>query len=194
MLKRDGRVMLWRWRRNPLKRRSDVAESWIGGAAAALLLLMVPAVGVVMAGVGERSALDQAQGLHRTASRLVENAAPATPSRFSGLADDHVRTTVRWTTPDGSPKTGEAPVAAGSKAGSSTTVWLDDADRLRPAPPTPAEARSQGAALGAAAGAGVCVLVVGGWWVARVRLDVRRMARWECAWAEFNANRGHRHA
>ncbi|UUU19016.1 Rv1733c family protein [Streptomyces sp. DSM 40750] len=193
MLKHGGRVMLWRWRRNPLKRRSDVAEAWIGGAAATLLLLMVPAVGVVMAGVGERSARDQAQGLHRTAARLVEDA-PATPSRFSGLADDHVRTTVRWTTPDGSPKTGEAPVAAGSKAGSSTTVWLDDTDRLRPAPPTPAEARSQGAALGAAAGAGVGVLVVGGWWVARVRLDVRRMAWWECAWAEFNANRGHRHA
>ncbi|MDX2760247.1 hypothetical protein PV386_17845, partial [Streptomyces europaeiscabiei] len=65
---------------------------------------------------------------------------------------------------------------------------------LPPAPPTPAQARSQAVALGAAAGAGVCVLVVGGWWVARVRLDVRRMARWERAWAEFDANRGHRHA
>ncbi|MDQ0958187.1 hypothetical protein QFZ66_002065 [Streptomyces sp. B4I13] len=193
MLIHGGRVLLWRWRRNLLKRRSDVAEAWIGVAAAALLLLMVPAVGVVTAAVGERSALDQAHGLHRTAARLVEDA-PATPSRFSGMADDHVRTTVRWTTPDGSPKTGEAPVAAGSKAGSYTTVWLDDADRLRPAPPTPAQARSQGAALGAAAGAGVCVLVAGGWWVARVRLDVRRMARWERAWAEFDADRGHRHA
>jgi hypothetical protein len=193
MPKRSDRVLLWRWRRNPLKRRSDVAEAWIGVAAAALLLLTVPAVGVVTAGVGERSALDRAQGLHRTAARVVE-VAPATPSRFSGPADDRVRATVRWTVSDGSPKTGEAEVAAGSKTGSSTTVWLDDAGRLRPAPLTPAQARSQGAALGAAAGVGVCVLVVGGWWVARVRLDVRRGARWERAWAEFNADRGHRHA
>ncbi|MDX2530964.1 Rv1733c family protein [Streptomyces europaeiscabiei] len=192
MLKHGGRVLLWRWRRNPLKRRSDVAEAWIGVAAAALLL-MVPAVGVVMAGVGERSALDQAQSLHRTAARLVEDAS-LTPSRYSGPADDHVRTTVRWRAPDGSPKTGEAQVAAGSKAGSSTTVWLNEAGRLHPAPPTPNQARSQGVALGAAAGAGACVLVVGGWWVARVRLDVRRMARWERAWTEFNTNRGHRHA
>ncbi|MFD7406817.1 hypothetical protein ACFV7R_29990 [Streptomyces sp. NPDC059866] len=123
MLKRSGRVSLWRWRRNPLRRRSDVAEAWIAVAAAAMLLLMAPAVGVVTAALGERSALHQAQGLHRTAARLVEDA-PATPLRFSGIADDRVRATVRWTTPDGSPKTGTAPVAAGSKAGSSTTVWL----------------------------------------------------------------------
>ncbi|MFF6783733.1 hypothetical protein [Streptomyces sp. NPDC012510] len=193
MLKRSGRVLLWRWRRNLLKRRSDVAEAWIGVAAVAMLLFIVPAVGMAMADFGERSALDQAQGLHRTAAHLVEDA-PATPSRFSGIADDHVRATVRWTTPDGSPKTGEALVAAGSKAGSSTTVWLDNAGRLRPAPPTPAQASSQGAALGAAAGAGVCVLVVGGWWIVRVRLDVHRRAQWDRAWAEFNAHRGHRHA
>ncbi|WP_327318785.1 Rv1733c family protein [Streptomyces sp. NBC_01235] len=194
MLKRGGKVLLWRWLRNPLKRRSDVAEAWIGVATAALLLLMVPAVGVVMAGVGERSALDQAQGLHRTAARLVEDAA-AKPSRFSGqAADDQVRAAVRWTRPDGSAKTGDAAVAAGSKAGSSTTVWLDDAGRLRPAPPTPAQARSQGAALGTATGAGACVLIVGGWWAVRVRLDVRRRAQWDRAWAEFNADRGHRHA
>ncbi|MEU2287735.1 hypothetical protein ABZ614_38510 [Streptomyces sp. NPDC013178] len=193
MLKRGGRVLLWRWRRNPLKRRSDVAEAWIAVAAAAVLLLMVPAVGVMAAGVGERSALDQAQGLHRTAARLVEDA-PATPSRFSGMADDRVRATVRWTMPDGSSRTGEALVAAGGKAGSSTTVWLDNAGRLRPAPPTPAQARSLGAALGAAAGAGVCVLVVGIWWAVRVRLDVRRRAQWDRAWADFNSRRGHRHA
>ncbi|MFF9773923.1 hypothetical protein ACF1HJ_09650 [Streptomyces sp. NPDC013978] len=193
MRKRVGRVLLWRWRRNPLKRRSDVAEAWIAVTAAAMLLLIVPAVGVMTAGVGERSALDQAEGLHRTAARLVEDA-PATPSRFSEMADDRVRATVRWTLPDGSPRTGETSVAAGSKAGSSTTVWLDDAGRLRPAPPTPAQAHSQGAALGVIAGAGVCVLVAGIWWAVRVRLDVRRRAQWDRAWAEFNSRRGHRHA
>ncbi|WP_451685885.1 Rv1733c family protein [Streptomyces sviceus] len=99
-----------------------------------------------------------------------------------------------WTTPDGALKTGEAPVADGSKAGSSTTVWLDDSGRLRPAPPIPAQARSQGAALGAATGAGVSVLVVGGWWAARVRLEVRRRSEWDRDWAEFNADRGPRHA
>ncbi|MGC0336752.1 Rv1733c family protein [Streptomyces sp. SLBN-8D4] len=192
MLKTVGRVLLWRWRRNPLKRRSDVAEAWIT-VAAAMLLLMAPAVGVVMAGVGERSALGQAQGLHHRSARLVEDAS-ATPARFSGMADDHVRATVRWTMIDGSSRTGEAHVAAGGKAGSSTMVWLDDAGRLQPAPPTPGQADTQGAALGAASGAGVCVLVVGIWWAARVRLDVRRGTQWERAWAEFNANMGHRHA
>lgn len=193
MLKRAGGVWLWRWRRNALKRRSDVTEAWTGAAAVAVLLLAVPSVGVTTAAVGERSALDQARGLHRAAARVVEEV-PATPSRFSDMADDQVRATVRWAVQDGSFQTGETLVSAGSKAGASTTVWLDDEGRLRPAPPTPAQARSQGAALGAAAGAGTCVLVMGGWWVARVRLDVRRGAQWDRAWAEFNANRGHRHA
>ncbi|MFJ8112057.1 hypothetical protein [Streptomyces sp. NPDC096132] len=193
MLKGKGRVLLWRWRRNPLRRRSDIAEAWIGVAAAALLLFMAPAVGVVTAVVGERSALDQAQGLHRAAARLVEDAT-VTPSRFSGMTDDHARATVRWTLPDGSSRTGEAMTAAGGKAGSSTTVWLDDAGRLRPAPPTPAQAGAQGTALGAAAGAGACVLVAGASWAARARLDARRTAQWDRAWATFNTDRGHRHA
>ncbi|RMB83910.1 hypothetical protein [Streptomyces shenzhenensis] len=193
MLIRGGRVWFWRWRRNPLKRRSDVAEAWIGVAAATTLLVTAPAVGMTMAGVGESAALGQAQGLHRAAARLVEDAA-ATPSGLPGMAEDQVRATVRWTTPDGSLKTGEAPVAAGGRAGSSTTVWLDGAGRLRPAPPTPAQARSQGVALGASAGAGACALVVGGWWAARGWLDGRRRTQWDDAWARFDAQRGQRHA
>lgn len=194
MLKRGGRVLLWRWRRNPLKRPSDVAEAWTSVAVAAMLLLTVPTVGVAAAAAGERSALDQARGLHGTTAQLVEDV-PASAVRFSGAAtEDNVEGTVRLTTPSGTSRSGTALVAAGSKAGSSTTVWLDDAGRIRPAPPTPAQARSQGAAIGAAAGAGVCGLVLGGWWVARVRLDAHRRARWDRAWAEFDAHRGHRHA
>ncbi|WP_416982613.1 hypothetical protein [Streptomyces sp. T028] len=194
MLKRAGRVSLWRWRRNPLRRRSDVAEAWIGVAAAALLLLAAPAVGVLAAGVAERSALDQARGLHRTAARLVEDMAPATPSRLSGTGEGDVRSTVRWTTSDGSIKTGEAFVAAGGKAGSPVTVWLDAAGRPRPAPPTPARARSHGAAVGVAGGAGLGLLVVSGWGAVQVWLEARRLAQWDRAWAEFDTERGRRQA
>jgi hypothetical protein len=199
MLKRGGgvegggRVGLRRRRRNPLRRRSDIAETWAGVAAVSMLLLAAPSLGVMTAAAGERSALDEARGLHRTAARLVEDA-PATPSRFSAPGEDQVRATVRWAMPDGSSRTGEARVPAGSQAGASTTVWLDGTGRLRPAPPTPAQARAQGVALGVAAGAGGCVLVVVLWWVVRARLDVRRRAQWDRAWAEFDADRGHRHA
>ncbi|GGL16646.1 Rv1733c family protein [Streptomyces flaveus] len=194
MLKRNGRVLWWRWRHNPLKRRSDVAEAWIGVAAAAVLLLVPPVVSVAATAVAERSALDQARGLHRVTAHLVEDA-PATLSRFSGAAtDNHVQATVRWTTSSGSPKSGTALVAAGSRTSAPTTVWLDDADRIQPAPPTAVQARSQGAAVGAAAGAGACVLALGGCWVARVRLDRHRWAQWDRAWDEFDTHRGHRHA
>ncbi|MFE1895125.1 hypothetical protein [Streptomyces yangpuensis] len=194
MLKRGDTVLLWRWRRNPLRRRSDVAEAWLGVAAAALLLVLVPTLGVATAAVAEHSALDQARGLHRTTAHLVGDA-PAAPARFSNLAtEDRVSARVRWTTPSGTSKSGAALVAAGNRAGSPVTVWLDDAGRIHPAPPTAAQARSQAAAFGAAAGAGVCVLVLGGWWGARARLETRRSARWDRDWAEFDSHRGHRHA
>ncbi|GAA3480689.1 Rv1733c family protein [Streptomyces yanii] len=194
MLKRDGRVLWWRWRRNPLKRRSDTAEAWIGVATTAILLLATPAVGVVTAGAAEHSALDRARGLHRVTAHLVEDAPPAL-SWFSGAAtDSRVRATVRWTTHGGSPRSDTASVAAGSKAGSPTTVWLDDVGRIQPAPPTPTQAKVQGAALGAASAAGTGLLVVGVCWAARLRLDRRRRGQWDHAWAEFDARRGHRHA
>ncbi|WP_328643235.1 hypothetical protein [Streptomyces canus] len=147
------------------------------------------------AAVAEHSALDEGRGLHRTTAHLVGDA-PAQPSvRFSDLAtDDRVSAIVRWTTPSGTSRSGTASVAAGSRAGSPATVWLDDVGRIHPAPPTPAEAGSRAAAFGAAAGAGAGVLVLGAWWVALVRLEVRRSARWDRDWAAFNSHRGHRHA
>lgn len=192
-LRRGTTGALRRLRRNPLRRRSDVAEAWTGVAAVVVLLVLVPVVGVVTAAVGEGSALGRAKGLNRTSARLVEDA-PAVPSRFSGPAQRQVRATVRWTLPDGSTRTAAASVPVGAEAGSSTTVWLDGAGRPRPAPPTPAQARVQGRALGAAAGAGVGLSVVGTWWAVRTRLDARRGAQWDRAWAEFDADRGHRHA
>lgn len=192
MLNRGGGVVLWRWRRNPLRRRSDVVEAWLGVAAAALVLLVAPVVAFAVAAVTEHAALDRAQGLRPAAARLVEDA-PVTLSRFPGTVGD-VSVPVRWKTSSGASRPGTASVEAGSKAGTVTTVWVDDADRIRPAPPTPARARSQGVALGVGTAVCLCVLVLGGWWTAQVRLDARRRAQWDRSWAEFDAHRGHRHA
>ncbi|MFI1711575.1 Rv1733c family protein [Streptomyces griseoruber] len=194
MPKRKSRMWWWRWRRNPLRRRSDVFEAWAGVVAVMVVLLTAPVVGVTAAGAAERSALDQGRGLHHVSARLLEDAT-AIPSRFSGTAGgEGARATVRWTTSDGSSASGRASVAADSRAGSHTTVWLDDADRIQPAPPTPAQAEAQGAALGAASGMGTGVLVLGAWWVVRMRLDARRSVWWDRAWAAFDTPQGHRQA
>ncbi|WNZ13167.1 hypothetical protein [Streptomyces sp. 11x1] len=194
MLKRCREVLLWRWRRNPLKRRSDVAEAWVGLATVAAVLFTAPTVGVTAAAVAERSALTESQGLRHVTAKLVEDAPAATVARFSGAADDQlVRATVRWTT-DGSSTTGTARVAAGREAGSRTTVWLDASDRVHPAPPTAAQARAQGVVTGTSAAVGAALLVLGLRWAARVRLDRRRWAQWDRDWAAFEAHRGQRHA
>jgi len=192
MLNRGGRVLLWRWRRNPLKRRSDVAETWIGLAAAVVLTLTAPVVGVAVAGIAESSALSQAKGLHRGTAVLVQDASAAASTFSEGVNDVHARAIVRWTTSGGSTRSGSASVPTGSKAGSHATVWLDGADRIQPEPPTAAQARVQGIVCGTAAAVGAAVVVMGMLWAARVRLDRRRWTQWDRAWAAFDAPRGHR--
>ena len=39
---------LWRWRRNPLRRTTDLAEAWLAFAALLLVLVGAPVVGVVV--------------------------------------------------------------------------------------------------------------------------------------------------
>ncbi|MEU1571255.1 hypothetical protein ABZ519_08810 [Streptomyces collinus] len=194
MLKRCREVLVWRWRRNPLKRRSDVAEAWIGLAAVMAVLFAAPAAGLTAATAAERSALAESRGLRHVTAELVEDAPAATAARFSGTTGDElVRTTVRWMA-DGSTRTGTAMVAADSKAGSQATVWLDESGRTRPAPPSTAQAGAQGVVTGTSAAVGAVLLVLGLRWAARVRLDRRRWAQWERNWAAFDAHRGHRHA
>lgn len=194
MLKRCREVVVWRWRRNPLKRRSDVAEAWIGLAAVAAVLVTAPMAGVTAAAAAERSALAESRGLRHVTAELVEDAPAATAARFSGTTGDElVRTTVQWME-DGSTRTGTALVAADSEAGSQATVWLDESGRARPAPPTTAQAGAQGVVTGTSAAVGAVLLVLGLRWAARVRLDRRRWAQWERDWAAFDAHRGHRHA
>ncbi|NUP36071.1 MAG: hypothetical protein HOY76_03355 [Streptomyces sp.] len=101
MRKREGRVPLWLWRRNPLRRRSDVAEAWLGVAAAALLRLAVPTAAVTTAAVAEHSTLDRARGLHRVTAHVVEDAPAAArpvlrpgdrrPRRRDRAVDDDTR-------------------------------------------------------------------------------------------------------
>lgn len=53
---------LWRWRRNPLKRRSDIAEAW-----AALPVLLVLLIAAPTAGLATDAAL-QDSAAHRAST------------------------------------------------------------------------------------------------------------------------------
>lgn len=68
------KVRLWRWRRNPLRRRSDVIEAWV--VLCGWLLALVGAVfgGLVAADAVVRSAEHQRAQSHKVTAVLVKDA------------------------------------------------------------------------------------------------------------------------
>ncbi|WP_127358500.1 Rv1733c family protein [Actinacidiphila soli] len=187
------KVRLWRWRRNPLRRGSDVAEAWAVVAAGVLLAIGAPAVGASTAVGVEAATLRESQDWHRASAVLTENA-PATAALYTGSDNGRVRATVRWTASDGSSRTGRALVKPGTDSGARVTIWLDEHGALQNPPATPDAARAQGIVMGSFAATSTCLLVLGGRWLVRVRLDRRRAAEWESEWAEVGPKWGHRTA
>ncbi|WP_443729332.1 Rv1733c family protein [Streptantibioticus rubrisoli] len=187
-------VRLWRARHNPLVRRTDVAEAWLGVGTAALMTALAPLAGATLAGnVGAQLLRDQ-QGWHRTTAVLTENAA-YTETAVAAGDTGRAEAMVRWTAPDHSVRTAMALVPTGTRAGATTAVWTDAAGRLRHQPMTAHQAEVLGDLAGACAAAGVCLVLVGGRRVVvRVVLDRYRARAWERAWAEVEPRWTHRHA
>lgn len=173
-------------RHNPLRRRSDVVETWTALAFAVLLFLGAPLLGAL---VGRRAhdearAIETAQRAdrHRVHAEVVGGTPAPLPSVQGGRQHAY-RVTVRWTEPGQQPRTGEARVPAGTRRGDFVDVWFDSRGRGVPPPPdgTSVWQHTVSMGLGATAGAAAAVLV-GRSVVRRVALR-RRLAEWEREWA-----------
>ncbi|MCX4672993.1 hypothetical protein OG453_41235 [Streptomyces sp. NBC_01381] len=175
------KVRLWRWRSNPLRRRSDTVEAWIVLATWILALLGGLLAGQVAAVAMEDTLASRRAALHPVSATLIEEATEDSPPADSGASGDTVWAKVRWTTGDAT-HTGRARVEPPTAAGSRVTVWTDRTGALVSTPPTEAEARSQSAVTGgfAALSAVGTVLVCGR--LGRRWLDQRRMAEWAAEW------------
>ncbi|MFJ8186813.1 hypothetical protein [Streptomyces sp. NPDC096105] len=175
-------VPWWRWRRNPLCRRSDVAEAWLLIATAVLTLVLSGFAGLATAGAVDASLDDRRERTRPVPAVLVEDVRDAAP--VSENSDGGVWAEVRWTAPDGARRTGRAEVPVGSEEGTEVTVYNDASGRLVSAPPEGAEADFQIAMAGITVSllAGGAVLLAG--WAARARLRLRRLDRWEAEWRQ----------
>ncbi|MFL1897825.1 hypothetical protein ACJWDR_01850 [Streptomyces tauricus] len=181
------KLRFWRWRRNPLRRRSDVAEAWTVLVTGVLLAVGAPAVGVAVGMDTEAASARQGQDWHRTDAVVVKDAPR------SGYLD-RARTDVRWTAADGTSRKGRALVQVDSRAGSRTTIWLDDEGTLRDPPPTKGQTTAEGALLGAVSTIVTATFVAAGGWIVRGRLDRHREAQWDREWASVGPRWGRRPA
>ncbi|QYX75914.1 Rv1733c family protein [Streptomyces akebiae] len=183
-----ARIRCWRWRRNPLRRLSDVIEAWIILAGWVLALAGGLYAGLAGADAVQRSADRQRTERREVPAALVEDAKGQVPARAAG--DPRVWATVRWTAPDGSARTGKARVPATSPAGEQVTVWIDKSGHLTAPPLTDGQARSHAAAGGLLVAVGAGGIVLAAVSVARFHLNQRRMRQWAVEWERIDTRWG----
>ncbi|MCD9879922.1 Rv1733c family protein [Streptomyces guryensis] len=182
---RGPKVWLWRWRRNPLKRRADAVEAWV-----VLGAWLVTVLAGVLAGLTATRSVEDGLARERVewrqvAARLTQKApgsASDHPATFSG---DRVWGNVRWTAPDGTAHTGQVRVGPGSSAGSAVTIWTDPQGHLVTRPATAAQAQLRSSLIGALVGMSAAAVPFIGGRVLCGRLERRRMSRWDTEWARF---------
>jgi hypothetical protein len=180
------RVRGWRWRRNPLRRRSDVFEAWAALIVAVLLFVGAPLAGAV-AGLrayddAHAQATAQRAERHQVSAVLLEDA-PAAVSSTEGGKQPLYRVEVRWTVPHSDTlRTGRALVPAGSRQGDRAEVWLDRQGHGVDPPMTNTMVWQHALTTGIwATGGAATVLLVGRLTVRRVG-ERHRMAEWEREW------------
>ncbi|MFB7114934.1 hypothetical protein [Streptomyces sp. NPDC056291] len=179
MTRRAG-VWLWRWRRNPLRRTSDVVEAWI------LLVAWVLAVaGGVLAGVLTAGAMQRAADRVRAETRPVPAVVTQEAARggIRPVSSSLGWGTVHWTDADGSAHTGRTRVPVSATPGAHVTVWTNGQGTLVPPPASRADIAFQTTLGGLWAGSTTVGVVFGGAKLARTRLDRRRFAQWDEEWA-----------
>ncbi|MGA5519082.1 hypothetical protein ACPMJQ_21650 [Streptomyces pseudogriseolus] len=188
---------LWRWRRNPLRRATDLAEAWLALTALLLVALAAPLIGVLSGSAAhttlQRSVRAQHQSRHlvtATVVRELDAAPPATDPELLG-GDAGSRVLARWTAPDGTGR--RAAVQArlpGPRPGDTFRIWTDrSGDRV--ARPLDTGTATVHAVL---AGAGAALLAAGLFEAGR-RLVLRRMlrgryARWDREWGRVGPDWG----
>ncbi|WP_338702698.1 hypothetical protein V2W30_35500 [Streptomyces sp. Q6] len=186
----------WRWRHNPLRRRSDVVEAWTVLAVGSAVFVGAPAAGLAAGRVAyddaRATSVAQRQERHQARAVLVADAPPKASWSGPG-AQASFRVPVRWETASGATRTGTVRVHAGTREGETTWVWLDRQDRLVAAPlgGTDLWTRVGSVAAGTGAGAAGTAVLVG--WSVRRRLDRGRLAEWDRAWETWDGpERGQR--
>lgn len=180
---------LWRWRRNPLRRKTDLAEAYAALVAAVLIVLAAPAAGWAAGslahGALKRTAQEQRAERHLVEATVVE-VLPQPPidsdPETASARDAHHRVHARWTGPDGSRHEGTLGTHPGADAGESFRIWTDDQGRLTSRPLDSATTATHAVLAGIGAGAATAGLVDGARRLVVWRLVRRRYAQWDIAW------------
>ncbi|MCX5149231.1 hypothetical protein OHB36_21035 [Streptomyces sp. NBC_00320] len=186
---------VWRWRRNPLRRPTDLFEAWVAFAALVCVLLVAPAVGTVAGlevdGTLQRAAREQRQERYLVPAVVVRPAAEPAAGTGSGAdpsaqrqSPQRTQIVASWTAPDGSSHQGTVPAAEEPpQAGDRFRIWTDTQGRLVGRPLDETSASGHAAVVGLAAALGAAALVETVRRLVVRRVMHRRYIRLDRAWA-----------
>lgn len=184
------RVRCWRWRRNPLRRRSDVVEGWVGLMAAIMIAVGAPtagwATGTAVEGALERTIRAQQAERSQVPGEVLKAGPPESSETDpdSGQVQEERRiAVVRWTAPDGTSVTGTVRISVDKDKGDTVRIWTDRQGRAVPAPMDSVTAATHAVLAGTGAGLGSGVLLLAGRQVLLWQMMRRRLAEWEREWA-----------
>ncbi|CAM5305377.1 hypothetical protein STENM36S_05207 [Streptomyces tendae] len=191
------RVRGWRWRRNPLRRRSDVVEAWTTVIVALLLFVAAPLLGAATAwwGYGQARSIvaEQRAERHHVRATVVDRQSATLPtSQLSG--QQSYRATVHWKAADGTEKSTTARVPADTRHGDRVEVWLDSRGQSVPPPSDGAELWQHSATIGSFTTIGTALTVLLAHRAVRAVALRRRMAEWDRDWALTEPQWTHRRA
>ncbi|GGW36715.1 Rv1733c family protein [Streptomyces xantholiticus] len=192
-------VGIWRWRRNPLRRATDLVEAWLALVAALLIVVTAPAAGWITGALAEESLRQsvRVQRLQRHATTATV-LAPVTPPRSAAFDPETATASERrwavrakWTAPDGSRHTGTLPTTlSAARPGDTFRVWTDRSGRIVPRPMDPATTEVHAALAGVGAALAWGLLVECARRLVLWRLVRRRHADLDRAWAAVGPDWG----
>ncbi|MFI5973466.1 hypothetical protein [Streptomyces sp. NPDC051452] len=181
---------LWRWRHNPLRRATDLAEAWVALVALILIAVAAPVTGCLV-GTAAQDALQRSVRQQRHSHHLVV----ATVVRDRGRAPleaDPDTTTARevrsrvvadWTGPDGIRRRGAALADLKSpRPGDHFRLWTDPHGRITTRPLDSPTATTHAVLAGVGAALLTAAVVESARRLAVWHMVRRRYARWDQAW------------
>ncbi|MFJ7071596.1 hypothetical protein [Streptomyces sp. NPDC098781] len=181
---------LWRWRHNPLRRATDLAEAWVALAALLLVLAVMPVVGS-LTGTLAQDALQQSVREQRASRQLVTatvvrkvDGSPldVDPEAAAGR-DMRTRVVADWTAPDGTPRHGRVMASLDRpQPGDRFRIWTDRQGRPAARPLDPATASTHAVLAGFGAALLAAAVIEGGRRLIVWRMVRRRYERWDQAW------------
>ncbi|USQ86694.1 hypothetical protein NFX46_25120 [Streptomyces phaeoluteigriseus] len=181
---------LWRWRRNPLRRTTDLVEAWVALTALLLILIVAPVLGSIVGALTQdtlqQAVREQRHSRHQvtaTVVRELEGALLDADPETSTGRESRTRVLADWTAPDGTPRHGT--VLAGLRSahrGDHFPLWTDTHGRLVTRPLDSATATTHAVLAGIGAALLTAGLVEGVRRLVVRRMVRRRYARWDQAW------------